>query len=63
LWTAEERYLGVVLNSPGGKEWWQENYRSISTGFGGAIEQIMHRYKTSEADQTDALASRWGSSL
>ncbi|MCZ6886898.1 MAG: hypothetical protein O7H39_00270 [Gammaproteobacteria bacterium] len=63
LWKAEERYLGVILTSNGGKEWWQENYVSISTDFRIAVDEIIQRYQSSESDQADALAARYGSSL
>ena len=50
LWEAEERYVGVILTSNGGKEWWKENYPSTSTDFRRAVDEIIQRYLSSESD-------------
>ncbi len=58
LWKAEERYLGVVLNSEGGKAWWQENCQSVSVDFRRAAEEIARQAAAAGAD---ALGMRYGS--
>ena len=61
LWKAEQRYLRVILSSNGGREWWQENYPSISADFRSSVDEIIQRHQSSESDRTDALAARYGS--
>ena len=61
LWKAEQRYVGVVLTTKGGNEWWQENYPSISVDFRRAVDEIIRCRLSSEPDQLDALAERWSS--
>jgi hypothetical protein len=56
LWKAEERYLAVILTSPGGKDWFEENSFSISPGFKTALLEIIEQYETS---LTDNLAVRY----
>ena len=53
LWEAEERYIGVILTSNGGKGWLEENYSSISPGFRAAVDNII-QHKTPSG--TDPLA-------
>ena len=57
LWKAEERYLGIILNSKGGAAWWDENSSSVSSEFRKALEDIIPRYVSSD---TDALGKRYG---
>ncbi len=57
LWEAEERYLGIILNSNGGASWWEEHSSSVSSDFRKAIEDILPRYASSD---TDALSIRYG---
>ena len=59
LWKAEERYLGVILNSNGGAAWLEENSLSISPDFRKALDDIIPRYRSSEAEETDALSLRY----
>lgn len=61
LWQAEERYLGVILSSPGGAEWFQENAASLSRGFRQAIEEIAQRFRRSQEAAADPMAKRYGS--
>ena len=61
LWKAEERYLGVVLTTKGGNQWWKENYSSISADFRRAVDEIIQRRLSSAPDQLDALTKRWSS--
>ena len=56
LWKAEERYLAVILASPGGKDWFEENSFSISPGFKTALLEIIEQDETS---LTDNLAVRY----
>ena len=46
LWQAEERYLGVTMTTPGGRDWWLENSMSTSPAFCKAVEDIVRRYQT-----------------
>ena len=59
LWKAEERYLAVVLTSPGGKTWFEENSFSISPGFKSALLTITTKY---EISSTDNLSYRYNNS-
>lgn len=43
LWKAEERYLAVILTSPGGKEWFEENCFSISANFKSSLLEIIQQ--------------------
>lgn len=61
LWKAEERYLGTIFNSNGGKEWLKENHDSISTDFGRAIDKIVVRHEPSESGHIDPLAELYRS--
>ncbi|MEZ5572271.1 MAG: hypothetical protein R3E64_09620 [Halioglobus sp.] len=59
LWKAEERYLAVVLTSPGGKTWFEDNSFSISPGFKSALLNITTQY---EVSSTDNLSYRYNNS-
>jgi len=59
LWKAEERYLGVILNSNGGTAWLEENILSISPGFREALDDIIPRYRSSDAEEADPLSVRY----
>lgn len=61
LWKAEERYLGVILNSNGGAAWLEENSLSISADFRKALDEIIPLYRSSEAEETDPLSLRCSS--
>jgi len=50
LWQAEQRYIGVILTSNGGKDWFEENYSSISPGFRAAVDDIIQHKTPSETD-------------
>jgi hypothetical protein len=56
LWLAEERYLAVILNSPGGRAWFEENTASISAGFLEALHDVIRRQ---DALLSDELAVRY----
>lgn len=56
LWMAEERYLAVILNSPGGSGWFEENADSISAGFLEALHDVIKRH---DASSTDEIAARY----
>jgi hypothetical protein len=57
LWKAEERYLGICLNSNGGASWWAEHSSSVSSDFRNAIEDILPSYASSDSD---AMSIRYG---
>ena len=45
LWQAEERYLGITMTTPGGRDWWAENSRSTSPAFCSAVQEIIQKYQ------------------
>ena len=59
LWKAEERYLALILNSPGGKDWFEENSFSISPSFKNTLLEIIQQY---EISLTDNLSVRYNNS-